>query len=40
VDNASLALAAAGLGPVTAAKPDFVFDVSCAAFNTLKARVF
>ena len=40
VANASLALAAAGLGPVTAAKPDFVFDVSCAAFNTLKARVF
>ena len=40
VANASLALSAAGLGPVTASKPDFVFDVSCTAFNTLKARVF
>jgi ATP phosphoribosyltransferase len=40
VADASLALTAAGLGPVTASKPDFVFDVSCPAFNTLKARVF
>ncbi len=38
--DASLALAAAGLGPVTVSKPDFVFDVSCAPYNTLKARVF
>ncbi|WP_293903643.1 ATP phosphoribosyltransferase [Phenylobacterium sp.] len=40
VADASLALTAAGLGPVTASKPDFVFDVACAPFNTLKARVF
>jgi len=39
VADASLALAAAGLGPVTASKPDFVFDVNCAPFTTLKARV-
>ncbi|HEX7943152.1 MAG TPA: ATP phosphoribosyltransferase, partial [Phenylobacterium sp.] len=38
--DASLALTAAGLGPVSVSKPDFVFDVSCAPFNTLKARVF
>jgi ATP phosphoribosyltransferase len=40
VADASLALTAAGLGPVTASKPDFVFDVSCAPYATLKARVF
>jgi ATP phosphoribosyltransferase len=40
VADASLALTAAGLGPVTASKPDFVFDVGCVAFNILKARVF
>jgi ATP phosphoribosyltransferase len=40
VADAALALAAAGLGPVTVSKPDFVFDVSCGAYNTLKARVF
>ena len=44
VDAAHLAEAArrlteAGLGPVTAARPDFVFDVDCAAFQALKARV-
>jgi len=38
--DASLALTAAGLGPVSVSKPDFVFDVSCAPYNTLKARVF
>jgi ATP phosphoribosyltransferase len=38
--EASLALAAAGLGPVTAAQPEFVFDVSCPAFNTLNAKLF
>ena len=40
VADSSLALTAAGLGPVTASKPDFVFDVSCQAFDTLKAKVF
>lgn len=40
VADASLALAAAGLGPVTASKPDFVFDVTCSAFNDLKKRIF
>jgi ATP phosphoribosyltransferase len=39
VADASLALTAAGLGPVTASKPDFVFDVNCAPFSTLRARV-
>ncbi|HEV2530728.1 ATP phosphoribosyltransferase [Phenylobacterium sp.] len=37
--EASLALTAAGLGPVTAARPDFVFDVACPAFDALKERV-
>jgi ATP phosphoribosyltransferase len=37
--DASLALTAAGLGPVTAARPDFVFDVECPPFESLKARV-
>ncbi len=36
---ASLALTAAGLGPVTVAQPDFVFDVDCEAFADLKNRV-
>jgi ATP phosphoribosyltransferase len=40
VADSALALAAAGLGPVTVSKPDFVFDVGCPAFNTLKARAF
>lgn len=38
--NSALALAAAGLGPVTASKPDFVFETGCMAYNMLKARVF
>ncbi|WP_411287679.1 ATP phosphoribosyltransferase [Phenylobacterium sp.] len=33
-------LSAAGLGPVTAARPDFVFEVGCASFEALKARLF
>ncbi|MBJ7413251.1 MAG: ATP phosphoribosyltransferase [Phenylobacterium sp.] len=37
--DASLALNAAGLGPVTVSKPDFVFDVKCLAFDTLRSRV-
>lgn len=40
VADASLALTEAGLGPVTASKPDFVFDVTCSAFNDLKNRTF
>ena len=39
VADVSLALAAAGLGPVTASRPEFVFDVSCAAFDALKSHV-
>lgn len=38
--GASLALTAAGLGPVTAARPDFVFEVGCAPFEALSERVF
>lgn len=37
--DASLALTAAGLGPVTAARPDFVFDVACPPFSALRERV-
>ena len=40
IADASLALTAAGLGPVTVSRPDFVFDVSCAPFDTLRSRVF
>jgi ATP phosphoribosyltransferase len=36
---AAQALTAAGLGPVTVAKPDFVFDVDCEAFSALKDHV-
>jgi ATP phosphoribosyltransferase len=38
--EAALSLAKSGLGPVTAVRPDFVFEVSCAAFEALRARVF
>jgi len=37
--EASAALTAAGLGPVTAAKPDFVFEVACPAFEALANQV-
>jgi ATP phosphoribosyltransferase len=37
--DASLALTAAGLGPVAAARPDFVFDVDCPPYEALKNRV-
>jgi ATP phosphoribosyltransferase len=37
--EASLALAAAGLGPVTAARPDFVFDVDCPPYAGLRQRI-
>jgi ATP phosphoribosyltransferase len=39
VAQASAALTAAGLGPVTAAKPDFVFEVGCPAFEALAKQV-
>jgi ATP phosphoribosyltransferase len=37
--EASLALTAAGLGPVTAARPDFVFEVDCPPYARLAERV-
>jgi ATP phosphoribosyltransferase len=37
--EASLALTAAGLGPVTAARPDFVFEVGCPPFAALREQV-
>jgi ATP phosphoribosyltransferase len=40
VADSSLALTAAGLGPVTVSNPDFVFDVRCAPLDTLKAKIF
>jgi ATP phosphoribosyltransferase len=40
VTAASLALTGAGLGPVTALQPEFVFEVDCPALNNLTARIF
>ncbi len=40
VADAALLLAVAGLGPVAAAKPDFVFEVDSQALARLKSRVF
>lgn len=37
--DASLALSSTGLGPVTISKPDFVFDVNCSAYDTLRSRI-
>jgi ATP phosphoribosyltransferase len=37
--DASLALTAAGLGPVAASQPDFVFDVECLSYEALRSRV-
>jgi hypothetical protein len=37
--EAGLALTAIGLGPVTVARPEYVFDASCEAFDTLCARL-
>lgn len=37
--DSSLALAATGLGPVTASRPEFVFDVECVSFAALRSRV-
>ena len=39
IGAASAALAAAGLGPVTAVRPDFVFDVDCPPLGRLKQAV-
>lgn len=39
VSEAALALTAAGVGYVTVAKPEFVFEANCAPHDTLKARV-
>lgn len=38
--EAALALTAAGLGPVTVSKPEFVFGVACTALDNLIARLF
>lgn len=38
--GAAAALTAAGLGPVTAARPEFVFEVACAPFDALRLRAF
>lgn len=39
VAGAAARLTAAGLGPVTAAQPEFVFDVGCSPLDALKARL-
>jgi len=39
IADAATALTAAGLGPVTAARPDFVFDVACAPYEALAKHV-
>jgi ATP phosphoribosyltransferase len=39
VAESALALAAAGLGPVTSLRPDFVFDVNCPALDTLRSNL-
>ena len=39
IAETSLALAAVGIGPVTASRPDFVFETGCAAANELRMRV-
>ena len=40
IADAAQALTDANLGPVTAARPEFVFDVSCPALDTLRSRLF
>jgi ATP phosphoribosyltransferase len=40
IGQVSALLTAAGLGPVTAARPDFVFDVACPPFERLKQAIF
>lgn len=39
VAHASMALTAAGIGPVTASRPDFVYEVGCASAEELRRRV-
>ena len=39
VAQASAALTAAGLGPVTASRPDFVFEIGCPGFQALEKQV-
>jgi ATP phosphoribosyltransferase len=39
IGEASLALAAAGIGPVTASRPDFVYETGCAPYAELLRRV-
>ena len=39
IGQASLALTAAGVGPVTASRPDFVYEEGCAPFGQLLTRV-
>jgi ATP phosphoribosyltransferase len=40
VAGAARTLTTAGLGPVTAARPDFVFDVGCPPYEALAKQVF
>lgn len=39
IGQASLALTAAGIGPVTALRPDFVYETGCAPYGELLKRV-
>jgi ATP phosphoribosyltransferase len=39
VSQAAARLTAAGLGPVTASRPDFVYDVACPPYEDLASRV-
>ncbi len=39
IGQASLALTAAGIGPVTASRPDFVYETGCAPYDELLKRV-
>ncbi len=40
IAESAQALTLAGLGPVTASRPEFVFEVGCAPFEALKAAIF
>jgi ATP phosphoribosyltransferase len=39
IAEASMALAMAGIGPVTAARPDFVYETGCAPYSALNERL-
>jgi len=39
IAQASIALACAGIGPVTASRPDFVYETGCAPYEALLQRV-